>query len=151
MYNKETAQNFNIGALPYNDEYFHSKEYLVFEKEEIKILNVSKISIIERFKKTTSKAPSFSDKIKKIEIFNNSSLQTIRKNKLIEEISSFKFLEQNWDGYGAIPLEVKTSNNALILIDKIEDIIFCKVDNFYPNPHGTITFEWENNIFFLFY
>jgi hypothetical protein len=29
-------------------------------------------------------------------------------------------------------------------MDLICESIFCEVDIYYPNPNGTITFEWEN-------
>lgn len=58
----------------------------------------------------------------------------------------FTELNENWDGYGGIPLlpEIaKIANNFILLlntsqVDAITDI--------YPNPHGTISFEWNGNI-----
>lgn len=66
------------------------------------------------------------------------------KKEIIEKVLSFKSLEDSWDGYGAIPLEIQASSNALSLIDSIGDELSCKLYDIYPNPHGTITLEWEN-------
>lgn len=68
----------------------------------------------------------------------------ISKKSLVRDILSFKSLTESWDGYGAIPLEIDCATNALQLIDLVGESTFCTVSNFYPNPNGTITFEWEN-------
>lgn len=64
----------------------------------------------------------------------------ISKYSIIESISSFKSLND----FKAIPLEVKCTANAILLLDLVGDDIFCSVKDFYPNPNGTITFEWYN-------
>lgn len=68
----------------------------------------------------------------------------ISKYNIIESILSFKSLNHNWDGFKAIPLEVKCATNAILLLDLVGDDTFCSVKDFYPNPNGTITFEWYN-------
>lgn len=67
------------------------------------------------------------------------------KSELIENILSFKTLNNNWDGMGAYPLEIKSCVNSLLLLDFIGDNLFGTVKDYYPNPNGTITFEWSNN------
>ncbi len=66
------------------------------------------------------------------------------KSELFEKILSFKSLVNNWDGYNAIPLEVKSSTNAIELINLIEDRELKHLKDIYPNPNGTVSFEWEN-------
>ncbi len=66
------------------------------------------------------------------------------KYSIIESILSFKSLNNNWDGFDSIPLEVKSASNAILLLDLVGDDLFCSVKDFYPNPNGTITFEWYN-------
>lgn len=74
-----------------------------------------------------------------------SSKSFVDKNILIEQILSFKSLQNNWDGFGALPLGIKCASNAINLIDNIfEDSILRKVTDIHPNPNGTITFEIEN-------
>lgn len=79
-----------------------------------------------------------------IEKITHFSKNNINKSHLIENILSFKSLNNNWDGFGAIPLEVKSTTNALMLLDLVGEEVFCSVKDFYPNPNGTITFEWNN-------
>lgn len=67
-------------------------------------------------------------------------------NRLSEELQSFTILPDNWDGYEAIAVLEKCANNATLLISKIPEEYITKIDSFYPNPNGTITFEWENNL-----
>lgn len=81
---------------------------------------------------------------KYIEEINSLSEQTYSKHSIIKEILSFKSLKENWDGYGAWPLEIESASNALMLMDLVGDEIFCRTTNFFPNSNGTITFEWEN-------
>ncbi|MCC5917956.1 MAG: hypothetical protein JJU02_11590 [Cryomorphaceae bacterium] len=71
-------------------------------------------------------------------------LQSISKRDIIKDILSYKALNNNWDGFSAVPLEVASAANCFLLMDKIDEQIFCSVSNYYPNPNGTITFEWEN-------
>lgn len=68
----------------------------------------------------------------------------VDKGLFIENILSFKSLENSWDGYGALPLGVKCAKNAITLLDFFEMSILTKVSDIHPNPNGTITFEWEN-------
>ena len=67
---------------------------------------------------------------------------TFRRDILLE-ILSFKALNQNWDGYEAIPAEVETSQNTVSLIYAIDNTVVEQITNIYPNPNGTITIEWE--------
>ncbi len=66
------------------------------------------------------------------------------KSAYVEEILSFKSLENSWDGYGAVPLGVKSAKNTLSLIDSFDAYILNKISDMHPNPNGTITIEWEN-------
>lgn len=66
------------------------------------------------------------------------------KSVFVEKILSFKSLENSWDGYGAIPLGVKSAKNTLLLVDSFDAYILNKISDIYPNPNGTITIEWEN-------
>lgn len=81
--------------------------------------------------------------IKQINIVTH--IDRFPKNEIIKEILSYKALNNNWDGYGAIPAEIESATNAILLIDLIGESIFSLVNEFYPNPNGTISFEWVNN------
>ncbi len=85
------------------------------------------------------------DIVKYVNNINAISRKTITKQNLIKKILSYKALNESWDGFGSLPLEVSTTCNTLQLIDLIGEHIFCTVDEFYPNPNGTISFEWLNS------
>jgi len=83
--------------------------------------------------------------VKYINNINVISKRKISKHSLVKNILSYKSLTESWDGYGAIPLEIDSATNSIQLLDLIGENIFCTVSDFYPNPNGTITFEWENS------
>jgi len=66
------------------------------------------------------------------------------RQELIKEIISFKSLEQSWDGFNALPLQVESAFNAIYLIDFIGEKNIKKLAEIYPNPNGTISFRWLN-------
>jgi hypothetical protein len=72
-------------------------------------------------------------------------IQKHTKQKLFKEICSFKSLNNNWDGYGAIPLEIESAANAIYLISSLSNYIFESIDKIFPNPHGTISIMWGNS------
>jgi hypothetical protein len=61
---------------------------------------------------------------------------------IVARIVSFKYLEKDWDGYGAIPPNAEVTALAISLIYRLEDLIW-QLKDYYPNPHGTITLEWH--------
>ncbi|MFO7789753.1 MAG: hypothetical protein R6V32_04215 [Bacteroidales bacterium] len=80
------------------------------------------------------------------EIKTVSSLNKIReKNDLIKDIISFKVLNNNWDGYGALPAEIESATNAITLVHYLEEEIADFISDLFPNPNGTISFLWKNN------
>jgi hypothetical protein len=59
-------------------------------------------------------------------------------------ISAFEDLEQDWDGYGAVPIHSETSKNATAATEGLAGVLtFADI---YPNPNGTISFEWESKL-----
>ncbi len=68
------------------------------------------------------------------------------KREIIKNILSFKSLNNNWDGYNAIPLEIESAGNAIFLVNELGEKNIEKIDDFYPNTHGTLTFEWINEL-----
>ena len=66
--------------------------------------------------------------------------------EIIERIKSFRELKQNWDGYGAEPLEPSVIIAALHFVD----LIGCSPNiEVFPTALGTIQFEWENGIYYV--
>lgn len=71
---------------------------------------------------------------------------TNEKAECIEEILSFKSLQESWDGYGALPLQVKSAANAITFLETYElKSNFIKPTDLFPNPTGTISLIWENS------
>lgn len=68
------------------------------------------------------------------------------KRGLLKEICSFKALNNNWDGYGSLPLEVESAANAMELIELLGEDIYSTIDRIFPNPNGTISIIWSNDI-----
>jgi hypothetical protein len=107
---------------------------------EVKYKLKDKVTIesVQCAKEYSSYFDSYVDSVNGINKINFS------KREVITNILSFKSLKNNWDGYNAIPLEIESASNAIFLINELEEKNICKVDDFYPNTHGTITFEWVN-------
>jgi hypothetical protein len=83
---------------------------------------------------------------KYIDDINVVSNKSTTKHSIIKNILSFKSLNQSWDGFNAIPLEIDSATNAIQLIDLIGEKLFCEINDYYPNPNGTITLEWINKL-----
>lgn len=66
------------------------------------------------------------------------------KHDFIKKVLSFKTLINNWDGHGAIPLELESATNTITLINCADDLIISKIDDLYPNPNGTVSVLWRN-------
>ena len=70
-------------------------------------------------------------------------------NKCKQTIESFCLFEEDWDGYGALPIHPQTKKNALEFLNfyainaiRVEGSLFFP--ELTPNTNGTINFEWED-------
>lgn len=63
---------------------------------------------------------------------------------LKDKIREISELEDNWDGYGAIAVKEKVIENVLNLVITLNGEEIDKCTDIFPNPHGTISIEWEN-------
>lgn len=65
------------------------------------------------------------------------------RQEIIDEINSFKEIESNWDGYGAIsPLQEVIVNCKSVIANLTDDKVSI-IEDVFPNPTGTITFEFK--------
>lgn len=66
-----------------------------------------------------------------------------------EELSTLK---DNWDGYGASPIEHTVLNHLEFLIHKMPTICVdsLSTDSILPNPNGTVSLEWSSDTRELF-
>lgn len=68
-----------------------------------------------------------------------------KSNIWTEKILSFKSLQESWDGYGAVPLEIKSASNAIFFLETLsEKSNIANLSDIFPNPHGTLSLIWEN-------
>ena len=66
------------------------------------------------------------------------------KETVCSEINDFTELQENWDGCQGIPLLKTSAENAILLLNRLDDKQFSKLYDYYPNPHGTISLEFAN-------
>lgn len=71
---------------------------------------------------------------------------SFKRNQIIKDIISFASLSHDWDGYGALPLEVESAANSILITNQLSNSELSKISALYPNPHGTITFEWKTDL-----
>ena len=63
-----------------------------------------------------------------------------KKNNLLQELEKIKDLKEDWDNYGADPINKKVITNAEFLINNLE----TKPVNITPTPWGTIQMYWKS-------
>lgn len=63
-----------------------------------------------------------------------------KKNNLLQELEKIKKLEEDWDNYGADPINERVIANAEFLINNLE----IKPVNITPTPWGTIQMYWKS-------
>ena len=63
-----------------------------------------------------------------------------KKNNLLQELEKIKNLEEDWDNYGADPINKRVITNAEFLINNLE----IKPVNISPTPWGTIQMYWRS-------
>ena len=68
------------------------------------------------------------------------------KRQLLKEICSFKALNDNWDGYGSLPLEVESAANTMDIIELLTEENYSSISKIFPNPNGTISIIWNNDL-----
>ena len=66
------------------------------------------------------------------------------RNAAYEQILSFKSLDNNWDGFGAIPLGAKCATSALRLINYLGESELGSIDDLFPNTNGSVCIKWVN-------
>jgi hypothetical protein len=80
-------------------------------------------------------------------VINQGDLNFYFDDKFIwlkNEIHNFQKLENNWDGYNAIPVKEEAGSIAGKFISLLDSYLVDKISDIFPNPHGTITIEWES-------
>lgn len=71
------------------------------------------------------------------------STQSVRSNMLVRLSHFFNTLnEENWDEYGAYPIERQSYENAISVVNNTSEEVL-KLWNVFPSPNGTISFEFK--------
>lgn len=60
---------------------------------------------------------------------------------LEQQVEELAGLPENWDGYGALPINAATKYNALSVLPGL--LAVGHAAEITPNPNGTLSFEWE--------
>jgi hypothetical protein len=61
------------------------------------------------------------------------------------EILTFSELENNWDGYGSIPLIKSIAEKSIKFIASLHSSDIDSISDIFSNSHGTLMIEWENS------
>ena len=65
------------------------------------------------------------------------------KTEILKDIKKFTELENNWDGYGAVPIGILSYENAMKIINYIPLQFIEQIDDIGPNTNGTLTIDWK--------
>lgn len=94
---------------------------------------------------TSATTDAFYEAIETLDEIKSPAFSEVRKD-VIDKIIAFKSLNENWDGYGAFPLEVKSASSAIQFILLLNDRIVEKISDVSPTPNGTVSLVWENDV-----
>ena len=89
--------------------------------------------------------PSLSAYISPVSTSQRSNIEELRKASY-EQILSFKALDNNWDGFGAIPINVRCASSALCIINFLEEPELNTISDLFPNANGSVCIKWVNSI-----
>jgi hypothetical protein len=64
------------------------------------------------------------------------------KLDILNDINEIELLEDNWDGYGAIKVNIEILNTLKLFINSLDEKHLENVYDIYPNPNGTISIEF---------
>lgn len=88
--------------------------------------------------------PSHSAYLSLVSTYERSKIEELRKASY-EQILSFKSLDNNWDGFGAIPINVRCASSALCIINYLEEPELNTIIDLFPNANGSVCIKWVNN------
>jgi hypothetical protein len=61
----------------------------------------------------------------------------------VSRLDAFRDLENNWDGYGAIPISVQAIDHAQALLFNQSRYAQLAFPDITPTPNGTLVVEWQ--------
>lgn len=143
----------NMGISLFHDEFVDSCVFdsLVSKRENRLEPDFGEEAWTPEYSKSRRYHPQISDLIYSTPkvMFKSKSKEIQRrasnsKQELFKEICSFKSLKNNWDGYGAVSLEIESAANAIYVISCLSNFVSESIENIFPNPNGTISIIWNN-------
>lgn len=63
---------------------------------------------------------------------------------LLNQVFSFRSLDNNWDGYGAIPVSALAASATSQIIHHLSEGSLDKLEDIFPNTNGSISLKWTN-------
>jgi hypothetical protein len=70
-------------------------------------------------------------------------LTLAEQSSAINSLDDLAKMTADWDGYGALPIHPDTVTNAKLVVARLWKHV--PAADITPNPHGTISFEWESD------
>lgn len=71
----------------------------------------------------------------------------MKKIEIIDDIIDYLNLNVNWDGFDDYPPSIDCILKTIRLVGLMEMVVTNKMTDYSPNPHGTVSLEFNNNIF----
>lgn len=72
-----------------------------------------------------------------------------RKERLVQDfisqVISFRALDNNWNGYGAIPVSAIAAGASTTVIRLLSEKSLEQISDIFPNANGTVSFKWVNS------
>jgi hypothetical protein len=140
---KKTLTNSkeDIRNLEVSENYVDETPFSLPELDDTVVINWKWVSPNTITKSATD---AFYEAIETLDEIKNPAFSKVKKD-VIDKIIAFRSLNENWDGYGAFPLEVKSASSAIQFILLLNDRIVEKISDVYPTPNGTVSLVWEND------
>ena len=64
---------------------------------------------------------------------------------LVAQVFSFRSLDNNWDGYNAIPVSALSASATTTVIRLLSEESLAQLQDIFPNTNGTISLKWSNS------
>jgi hypothetical protein len=66
-----------------------------------------------------------------------------RYSEAASRLDAFRDLQDNWDGYGALPISLQAINQAQALLSSQSVYAQLAIPDITPTPNGTLVVEWQ--------
>ncbi len=70
------------------------------------------------------------------------TIARVEQRHLLHTLNELALLEENWDGYGALPIDGETISNCKAAV--VHSLRNAPAPDVAPNSNGTVSFEWSS-------